>query len=238
LSVAFLAQCDAILSDKVKFVRAAAGFLSSNIRQNKDRAIIIGAAETTVILSDSTNDGFTDDPARFSKAIDRIRANPESLLYDAIYVTVQKKLAFEQPERRRLIVLVGNGRDVFSRYSLTEAINIAQRHDIAIYAISTNETADPGRPNGLLTQQSILQLHSDLEKMADATGGKVYLPQRSDDLATAFQQISDELQSQYFVSYSPTNVRLDGTYRKIEIEVTAGKYRAHTRAGYFASAQN
>ena len=108
---------------------------------------------------------------------------------------------------------------------------MAQRHDITIYAISTNKTSDTKSREKVKGDEVLL-------KLAEETGGKVYMPLKLDDLASDFQKIGDELRSQYVLSYTPTNPILDGTYRKVRIDMTDKKYKARTRQGYFALKNN
>ncbi|MGH9897727.1 MAG: hypothetical protein ACRD4L_02600, partial [Pyrinomonadaceae bacterium] len=79
----------------------------------------------------------------------------------------------------------------------------------------------------------------DLRKISEPTGGRAYFPRDGRELRAAFAQIQDELRSQYLVAYSPTNKKLDGSYRKIQIEVvnptlSKQKLRLTYRDGYFA----
>jgi VWFA-related protein len=71
--------------------------------------------------------------------------------------------------------------------------------------------------------------------MVDETGGKAYFPLKLDDLASEFEKIGTELRSQYVLSYNPVNQNLDGTYRKVRVEMADKKHNARTRQGYFAT---
>jgi Ca-activated chloride channel homolog len=229
LSIALLIDSSGSVIEKVKFEKAAAtDFFFSTMKRRKDRAMVIGFDSAVSILSDQTPDGFTDEPERLSEAVNRIKAGGGTSVYDAVYLAVQKKLGLEPGERRKLIVLISDGDDTSSRFSLTEALEMAQRHDTAIYAISTNKTSDT---------KSRAKVEGDdvIRKLVDETGGRAYFPLKLDDLAGDFQKIGDELRSQYVISYQPINQNLDGTYRRVRVEMTDKKYKARTRAGYFAS---
>jgi len=232
LSIALLIDSSGSVIEKVKFEKAAAqDFFFSTMKRKKDRAMVIGFDSSVSILSDQTPDGFTDEPERLAEAVNRIKAGGGTSVYDAVYLAVQKKLGLEPGERRKLIVLISDGDDTSSRFSLTEALEMAQRHDTAIYAISTNKTSDT---------KSRAKVEGDdvIRKLVDETGGKAYFPLKLDDLAGDFQKIGDELRSQYVISYQPINQNLDGTYRRVRVEMTDKKYKARTRAGYFASKIN
>jgi VWFA-related protein len=75
-------------------------------------------------------------------------------------------------------------------------------------------------------------------KLVEETGGKAYFPLKLDDLAVDFQKIGEELRSQYVLSYAPANQDLDGSYRKVKVEIVNKKYNARTRSGYFATRGN
>lgn len=229
LSIALLIDSSNSVIDKLTFEKAAAtDFLFNTIKRRKDRATVISFAEKAYVVSDKTADGFSDDPAALSDALKSIRAVGPTAVFDAVYKATQSKLANEKPERRKLIILISDGDDTASAYSREEALEMAQRHDVAIYSISTNKTSD------LKTREQV-DGDTTIHIFADETGGKSYFPLKLDDLALEFRKIEEELRSQYVLSYTPTNSKLDGTLRKIRIEMVDDKYKARTRQSYYAS---
>ena len=232
LSIALLVDASGSIIEQLKFERAAAtDFFFNTVKRKKDRAAVIAFDSIISILSNESADGFYDDPERLADAVRKIKAGGGTSVYDAVYGSVQKMLAKEKGERRKLVILISDGDDTASKLSLTEAIEMAQRHDVTIYAISTNKTSDT-------KSRSKVQGDDVIQKMVDETGGKAYFPLKLDDLAVDFQKIGDELRSQYIISYTPTNQNLDGTYREIRLEMSDKKYKARTRRGYFASKAN
>jgi Ca-activated chloride channel homolog len=232
LSIALLVDSSGSVIEQIKFEQAAAiDFFFNTMKRRKDRGIVIGFDSVPRVLSDSTHDGFTDEPERLADAVRKIKAGGGTAVYDAVYGAVQQKLSHEDGERRRLLILISDGDDTSSKKSLTEALEMAQRHDTTIYAISTNKTSDT-RSRDKVRGDDVIQ------KMVDETGGKAYFPLKLDDLAADFQKIGQELRSQYVISYAPINQDLDGTYRKVRIEVSNKKYTARTRLGYFATRAN
>jgi Ca-activated chloride channel homolog len=232
LSIVLLVDASGSVVDKVKFEQAAAtDFFFNTIKRKKDRAAVVSFDSVPTLLSNDTPDGFNDEPERLADAVKKIHAAGSSSVYDAIYRSVEKLLALEQGERRKLIVLISDGDDNSSRFSLTESLDLAQRHDVTIYAISTNKTSETKSADKNRGDDAI-------KKLVDETGGKAYFPLKLDDLASDFQKIGDELRSQYVLSYTPTNSILDGTYRKVRVEMVDKKYKARTRQGYFALKNN
>jgi VWFA-related protein len=232
LSIALLVDASGSVIEQLKFERAAAtDFFFNTVKRKKDRAAVVAFDSVISLLSDKSPDGFYDDPERLSEAVQKIRAGGGTAVYDAIYASVNKYLAKEAGDRRKLIILISDGDDTASKLSKTEALEIAQRHDVAIYAISTNKTSDT-RSRAKVQGDEVIQ------SMVDETGGKAYFPLKLDDLAVDFQKIGDELRSQYVIAYNPTNQNLDGGYREVRVEMADKKYKARTRRGYFATKAN
>jgi VWFA-related protein len=129
---------------------------------------------------------------------------------------------------RRAIILLTDGDDNSSSSSPTEVVEGAQRNNVAIYAVSVNSIGigldDSRRSDGTL------------EVFGTETGGKAFFPKRLKDLAAHFKAIGKELRSQYTIAYRSTNVRRDGAYRKIRIDVKDAHYAVRARSGYYAPA--
>src|SRR5262245_26045579 len=103
LSIALLIDSSGSVIEQLKFERAAATeFFFNTIKRRKDRATVIGFDSTVSVLSDHTSDGFSDEPERLSDAVGKVKAGGGTAVYDAVYLAVQKKLAMEKGDRRRL----------------------------------------------------------------------------------------------------------------------------------------
>jgi VWFA-related protein len=211
------------IRDRFKFEQEAAiEFLSQVVRHGSDKAFILGFDTTPEIAQD-----FTDDTEKLSRAVRSFRPGGGTALYDAIYLACRDKLLkapTNGPVRRALIVLT-DGEDNQSRVTREEAIEMAQRAEVIIYAISTNVSGVKGHGDQVL------------ERMADATGGRAFFPFKIQDVATHFSDIQDELRSQYSVSYRPADFVADGHFRSIAITAADNKkYRVRARKGYFSPA--
>jgi VWFA-related protein len=223
LSIALLIDQSASAADNLEFERQAAmEFFSTTVKRGKDRAMVIGFATDAHVLVD-----FTDDLEKLRAGLEKLSADGSTAVYDTVYLATQQKLAREEGERRRLIILITDGDDTASRYSLRQALESVQKHDTMIYAISTNRTSPTKTEERERGDRTIRQL-------VDETGGRAYFPSKLSDLSAEFKKIATELRSQYSLSYSPANP-FDGTYRKLRVEIADKKYRARTRAGYIAS---
>jgi len=138
---------------------------------------------------------------------------------------VNEKLT-NQPGRR-VLILISDGDDNSSRTSLTETLEVAQKNFVTIYGISTNSAAYFGSKEQDRGDKT-------LKKFSEETGGKPFFPFKVQDLAISFQDISEELRSQYRIAYRSSNARADGTYRKVRVDVSDKRFKAKTRNGYYA----
>jgi VWFA-related protein len=224
LRVGLLIDASNSVRDRFKFEQEAAiEFLNQIIRPRYDKAFVIGFDTTPEVTQD-----FTDDTQALSHGVRMLRAGGGTAMYDAIYFACRDKLMGVdkgQIATRRAIILLSDGEDNQSRVSREEALQMALRAEVIIYAISTNTSG--------------IKLRGDkvLEYFADQTGGKAFFPFKIEDVANAFTEIQDELRSQYAISYKPADFLSDGKYRKIEILAENKKYHVRARKGYYAPRQ-
>ncbi len=224
LRVGLLIDASNSVRDRFKFEQEAAiEFLNQIVRPRYDKAFVIGFDTTPEVTQD-----FTDSTEALSHGVRMLRPGGGTAMYDAIYYACRDKLLKEDKgvlATRRAIILLSDGEDNQSRVSREEAIDMAQRAEVIIYTISTNTSG--------------LKLRGDkvLERFADETGGKAFFPFKIEDVANAFTEISDELRSQYAISYKPADFLADGKYRKIEIIADNKKFHVRARKGYYAPRQ-
>src|SRR5579872_1735505 len=201
---------------------AAVTFLQNTIRPNFDKAFVVGFNGHSQMMQD-----FTDNAALLSAAVHRMRDGGGTALYDAIYKACHDNLIKDHEDRpsRRAIVVVSDGEDNQSEFSEAQAIEMAQRAEVIIYAISTDDS-------GL-----VLRGDKVLQRIAEATGGRAFYPYKQKDMKNAFAAIGDELRSQYIISYHPANFEADGRYRPIEITALKKDLQVRSRKGYYAPRQ-
>jgi VWFA-related protein len=206
-------------------------FLDRVLRKG-DEALVMSFDTDVDLLSD-----FTDDRGQLDRAIRKTRINtpmsggmvnpgpvPTSrvtgtALYDAIYLACNEKLTSEAG--RKAIVIVTDAQDEGSRVRLEEAIEAAQRTDTVIHILLV---ADPhfGGNAGVA------------HKITEETGGRLISANSEKHLAEAFDQISEELRSQYTLGYYPTNTAHDGRFRKIKVDMANHDLKVLARKGYYA----
>jgi VWFA-related protein len=211
---------------------AGSRFLRRVLRKG-DEAMIISFDTDVDLLSD-----FTDDRSILDRAINKARINTPgggyiggnpgpigsgnmvgTALYDAIYLACGEKLNGEAG--RKAIVIVTDAQDEGSRVKLDEAIESAQRTDTVIHVLLV---ADPryGGNTGVA------------RKLTEDTGGRLIIVNSEKKMEEAFDQISEELRSQYTLGYYPTNNSRDGKFRKIKLDVDNHDLKVLARKGYYA----
>lgn len=161
--------------------------------------------------------------------------NPRgTLLFDAVYLAAHDKLA--QEAGRKIIVILTDGGDQGSQETLQSATEAAQKANAIVYVILIADHAFYGGGFGSINLADFGA--RDMQKLASDTGGRVIdVGHDGRKLEDAFQQIQDELRTQYLLSYTPTNAKADGTFRKIALN--CGKnIKVQTRNGYYAIASN
>jgi Ca-activated chloride channel family protein len=201
---------------------ASISFLQHSVRVGFDKAFVVGFNKQSQLTQD-----FTDNVQLLSDGIHRLQDGGGTALYDAIYRACKDKFLRDRPDHptRKAIVVVSDGEDNQSEYSRAQAIEMAQRAEVIIYAISTDDS-------GL-----ILRGDKVLEQLAEATGGRAFFPFKMKDITHSFAAIEDELRSQYVVSYKPADFDADGRYRSIEISALKKDLQVRARKGYFAPQQ-
>ncbi len=146
-----------------------------------------------------------------------------TMLYDAVYLAGHDQLA--QQVGRKAMILLTDGEDEGSKVKIQDAIEAAQKSDAICYVLLI---ADRGGMWGGFGG-------GEMNKLSKETGGRVIeVGNKFDKLKEAFDQIAHELRSQYNLGYTPTNPKLDGTFRKIEIRTNDKDYKIQSRAGYYA----
>ncbi|HVP51123.1 MAG TPA: VWA domain-containing protein [Terriglobales bacterium] len=223
LRVGLLIDASNSIRERFRFEQEAAMyFLSQIVRPKSDEAFVLGFDTTAEVTQD-----FTDNTEKLAHGVRVLRPGGGTAMYDAIYYSCRDKLMKAQAGGpvRRAIILVSDGEDNQSRVTMGETIEMAQRAEVILYAISTNT--------------SNIKMRGDkvMEKMAEATGGRAFFPFKIEDVSNAFAEIQDELRSQYAVAYKPADFKADGRYRAIDITADNKKYHVRARKGYYAPTQ-
>jgi Ca-activated chloride channel family protein len=201
---------------------AATTFMQRTLRVGFDKAFLMGFNAHTQMAQD-----FTDNVTLLSAGVRKLHDGGGTALYDAIYHACKDKFLKDRPDHpvRKAIIVVSDGEDNQSEISKAQAIEMAQRAEVIIYAISTDDS-------GLVMRGDKV-----LEQLAEATGGRAFFPFKMKDITHSYAAIQDELRSQYVVSYKPADFDADGRYRSIEISSLKKDLQVRARKGYFAPQQ-
>lgn len=201
---------------------AAVGFLQHTIRPHYDHAFVMGFNARNHVSQD-----FTDNVSLLSAGVQHLEDGGGTALFDAIYTACKERLLKDDSDRpmRRALIVLSDGEDNQSEHTRAQAIEMAQRAQVIIYTISTDDS-------GL-----ILRGDKILQQISDATGGRAFFPFKMKDIKSSFSAIEDELRSQYVVSYHPADFDADGRYRSIEITALKKDLQVRSRKGYFAPRQ-
>jgi Ca-activated chloride channel homolog len=223
LELGLLIDASNSVRDRFKFEQeAAVEFLNQTVRRGYDSAFVVGFDVTPEVTQD-----FTDNTEALSIGVRMLRPGGGTALYDALYFACRDKLLRVRRNTpvRKSIILLSDGDDNQSHVTREEAIEMAQRAEVVVYTISTNLSGTGSHGDKVL------------ERIADATGGRAYIPFQLTEVANDFANIQEELRSQYAISYKPADFRPDGRYRTIQIIAMEKGLHVRSRHGWFAPSQ-
>jgi Ca-activated chloride channel homolog len=209
------------IRDRFRFEQeAATEFIHSVMRSRLDRALVVSFDTSAELVSD-----LIEDTDKLEAAIRGLRPGGGTALYDAIFFACRDKLGQDQPRTkfRRAIVIVSDGDDNQSRYTRDQALEMAQKADVVLYAISTNmsrQETDGDKVLRYFTQE---------------TGGRAFFPFKVEDLEQSFENIANELRHQYNILYRPEPLATDGLFHTVDLRVKGHKdFMVRARRGYYA----
>ena len=224
LRIGLLIDTSNSIRDRLRFEQqAATDFLSDTIRRGKDQAFVVGFDVEPQIVQD-----YTDNVEQLSNSIRGLQAGGVTSLYDAIYFACRDKLLFfppPEPYLRRLVIIISDGEDNRSEHTRDEALAMAQRAEVTVFAISTNRSGAEQRGDKVL------------KFLAEQTGGHAFFPFEASDLGEEFRAIGRDLRTQFLLSYTSSNTARDGTFRNISILPVDKSLHVRAKTGYFAPSQ-
>jgi VWFA-related protein len=209
------------IRERFKFEQEAAiSFINSVVRQGHDKAMVVSFDTSAELVAD-----LIDDTEKLQAGIRSLRPGGGTALFDAIYFACRDKLSKDQPRHkfRRAVVIVSDGDDNQSQVTRDQALEMAQKADVVIYAISTNVIR--GETDG----------DKILKYLTSETGGQTFFPFKVEDLEQSFENIANELRHQYNVFYRPEPLKADGLYHTVDLKVKGRKdLVVRCRKGYYA----
>ncbi len=225
IALAILLDTSASMEDKLGLAQEAAIGFAHRLRP-EDIAEVVDFDSKVDILQT-----FTNDRAALERAIRNTRADGSTAIYHAIYISLKelKKQAAQSEAdiRRQAIVVLSDGEDTSSILGYDEVLDLAKRSETAIYTI--------GLRGNDLTPRGFKEAEFVMRQLAQETGGRSFFPRTAAELPKIYDQISDELSSQYSLAYSSKNPRRDGAWRRIVVRVKRPDVTARTKLGYYAA---
>lgn len=173
---------------------------------------------------------FTNKLEDLDRAIRSTSPGGSTALHNAVYISLKElakvKAKNSEEIRRQAIVVLSDGEDTSSLVSFEEVLELAKRSETAIYTIGL-------LPRETAALRGFREAEFVLRQLAQETGGRAFFAQKVEDLKDVYGQIADELSSQYSMSYSSRNIKRDGAFRRLVVQVARPNVTARTKRGYY-----
>jgi VWFA-related protein len=238
LTIGLLVDVSNSQRNLIEIERRAANSFFSSVLKKKDVAFLISFGADSDLLQD-----ITGSPRVLQDGLNRMKLNggfsginsgpvptmshPRgTVLYDAVFAASNEMLAKEVG--RKALVLITDGEDEGSTETMKAAIEAAQKADAIIYGILYVDRQFYGGFGGGYSGESVLK------QMSEETGGRLFQVDRKNTLDAIFDQIQQEMRTQYAIGYTPTNGKKDGSFRKIDLRTGNKDLKVQVRKGYYA----
>jgi Ca-activated chloride channel family protein len=232
LQMALLFDTSLSVSQKLDFERRAAAKFFERVMRRQDRAALFSFSTDIVVLQE-----FTGQVPMLVNALKQLRAQGATSLYDAVFLASEY---LRPAQGRRVIVVISDGGDTTSQRTLLEALAAAQQSDVMIFAVFTGNRNFSENLRDLAGERA-------LETMTTETGGLIFRPiatpgtqgQEIDErsireLDLSFNDLAEQLRTQYTLGFFSTNDKRDGSFRKLAVNIKRPGYGARARRGYYA----
>ena len=224
IALSLLLDSSASMEDKLPTLQTAASNFVRRLRPNDIAQVIDFDSRVDV------RQMFTGNQTDLITAIDRIASGGSTSLNNAIYIALKElkkiKAVSEEDVRRQALVVFSDGEDTSSLVSFDEVLDLAKRSETAIYAIGLRS------PSG--GHRDFKEAEFVLRQLSQETGGRVFFPTSVAELPKIYDQIAEELASQYTLGYTSKNGRRDGAFRRIVVQTTRAGVTPRTKRGYYA----
>jgi Ca-activated chloride channel family protein len=224
IALAVLLDTSASMEDKLGTAQEAAIGFARRMRSGDAMEVIDFDSQVNILQT------FTNDVAALEKAIRQTTVNGSTSLYNAIYISLKQlknvRARTAEEIRREAIIVLSDGDDTSSLIEYEEVLDLAKRSETAIYAIGLRQ-ANAAR-------REFKEAEFVLRQLSQETGGRVFFPTSVAELPKIYEQIADELSSQYSIAYTSRNPLRNGAWRKITVRVARPGLTARTRQGYYA----
>jgi Ca-activated chloride channel homolog len=228
IALSVLLDTSASMEEKLPTAQEAAIGFAKRLRPS-DSMEVIDFDSQVRILQD-----FTSDVAALEKAIRDTHVNGSTSLYNAIYISLKDlkkiKAASSEEIRRQAIVVLSDGDDTSSLVEYDEVLDLAKRSETAIYAIGLRQPT--------AARKEFKEAEFVLRQLSQETGGRAFFPNTVGELPKIYEQIAEELASQYTLAYTSKNTMRNGAWRRIVVRVARQGLTARTKQGYYGPASS
>ena len=221
VSMALVIDNSGSMREKRQAVEAAALALVKDSNPS-DESFVINFNEDAYLDVD-----FTSDTEKLKIGLERIDSRGQTAMREAVRLAIEH-LKDKAKREKKVVILVTDGNDNASdaSYGMDKLVQLASRDDVIVYAI------------GLLDEEEkseAAKAKRALNTLVQSSGGEVFYPKSLSEVEAIAHQVARDLRNQYQIIYTPTNDKLDGTYRPIKVTVKPGNLTARTRLGYYAN---
>ena len=224
IALALLLDTSASMEGKLATAQEAAVGFARRLRKTDVMQVIEFDSQVNIVQE------FTSDIPTLEKAIQSTTVNGSTSLYNAIYIALKNlrrnRAKVSEDIRREAIVVLSDGDDTSSLIEYEEVLDLAKRSETAIYAV--------GLRQGNGARREFKEAEFVLRQLSQETGGRAFFPTSTSELPRIYEQIADELSSQYALAYSSKNAHRNGAWRRIAVRVARPGLTARTRQGYYA----
>jgi Ca-activated chloride channel homolog len=224
IALAVLLDTSASMEGKLEIAQESAIAMAKRLRRGDVMEVIDFDGQVNILQP------FTGDIPALELAIRQAAVNGSTALYNAIYIALRdlQKVRARTPDeiRREAIIVLSDGDDTSSLVAYEEVLDLAKRSETAIYAIGLRQNDAPRR--------EFKEAEFVLRQLSQETGGRVYYPTSVTELPKIYDQIAQELASQYSIGYMSKNAARNGAWRRINVRVARPGLTGRTRQGYYA----
>lgn len=223
LAAMLLDTSSSMIGGGITSARAGANRLVDALLRGNDRAMVLGFNERLYLYAD-----FTSEVADLRRAIEATHPDGGTSLYDAMVESLRK---VNRRTGRRALIVLSDGLDVGSDFAFPDVLEYARQSDVLVYTIGLqlmHDATELGDANDVV-RASVQNLRA----LAEVTGGSAYFPLRLEELESIYEEIAAELESQYSLSYYPTNQSWNGDWRTLTVRLRSAAGQVQARPGYY-----